>query len=67
MKKMTKKRAMELAVLALELEISSGMIQMEIFDDALECLEKYYNIPRIRSEFVETPEEFAKRSGGIIK
>lgn len=47
MRKMTKKRALELAALALYLGISRGDIQMADFDDALSVLRKYYDIDSI--------------------
>ena len=42
--KITKSRAIKLAVFALHLSIIRGDIQSKDFDDALEILENYYNI-----------------------
>jgi len=65
-KKMTKKRAIELAVIALHMEIASGLIQSEEFDDALEVLEKYYDIGKITMSVSPTIEEWLEENEGTI-
>lgn len=68
MKKMTKTRAIEIAVVALSISETYGDIQGAPFDEALECLEKFYNISKLQSEIapVESLEDFAKRNGLVL-
>lgn len=61
MAKMTKKRALELAVFALHLSIVSGQFAEKHFDDALECLEKYYDIGKLYRDHYGSVEDFEKR------
>jgi aminopeptidase N len=57
--KLTKSRAIELAVLALHVSVSNGDIQNEQFDDAIEVLEKYFDIGKLYKEFYSISiEEF---------
>jgi hypothetical protein len=56
--KLTKKWAIELAVLSLYVSISNGDIQNKEFDDALEVLEKHFNINKLYADFFPTIEEF---------
>jgi hypothetical protein len=43
-RKMTKKRAIEIAIAALDLEVSCGNLQSNVFDDALMCLREHYDM-----------------------
>jgi hypothetical protein len=65
MAKMSKKRALELAVFALHLAIVSGQFAEKQFDDALEVLEKYYDIGKMYRDYSGSVEEFEKESNEV--
>jgi hypothetical protein len=58
--KLTKQQALEIAIITLKLEIECGNIQGEPFDSALEKLDGYYDMGKLRTvlrDYITIPKE----------